>query len=272
MSKNSVFVEGKKYKRREEDKAMKRKDRSGRPIRGNDKCFMENKEFKKLHSSVSLFYVNTFVELRRAFKQIAGDRLRVCATRCRQYSKFADADIDAICTHLRNLGYNGHVLRFVRCTLDNFNDVERCHYKSVCESSAFRGRKKEWRQAVEDIRTTYKQDIKRYVQKLQEEPPVHFTDDMRQQYQETRLRYQAFGAAVQIICELYELLYIRELPNKLSKERYEFIQGTGPVISRYYTEDNDEYKRKPSMTRSRVECLGLTIALKLSLEDLGKSS
>lgn len=249
---------------------MKRKYNSGRPISGNDDCFMKNEHFKKLYDSASLLYVNSYVELRRAFKQIAGDRLRVCATRCGQYTKFTDSDIDAICAYLQNLGYDGYVERFVRCTLGHFNNIEECRYKSICESSAYRGRKKEWRHAVKDIETTYKQHMKSLVQKLQKDPPAYYTEDMRQQYQETKSRYQAFGTAIQIICKLFELLYIKELPNELSQERYAYLQGIAPVIERYYEKDNGNHKRKPSIKRSRVDCLGLTIALHLSLVELGE--
>lgn len=248
-----------------------RKNGSGRPISGSDDSFMNNEQFKKLCESVSLLYINTYVDLRRAFKQIAADRLRICATRCKQYTKFQGSDIDIICEYLLNCGYDECVVRFVRCTLDYYNDIEQCVYKSKYENVTIGPRKKEWKHAIKDIETTYRQHIKCLAQRLQETPPSYYTEDMLQRYNETALRYQAFGVAVQIVCDLFDLLYTKELPNELSLKEYEDIQGGGPVVERCYEKKEDVYMRKPSVKKPRVECLGLTMAVQISLTELGKN-
>lgn len=244
--------------------------RSGRPIRGSDGPFTDNKEFKRILENISLQYIDTYGDARRAFKQIAADRLRIAAIRCGQYVKFSSTDINSVCTYLDSCGYAPAVARFVKCVLDGYNNEELCAYRAVCRNSAYGTNKEEWVHAIKDIEFTYKRHMKNLTQKLMEKSLTTHPSDKTSLFSETVERYCSLGTAVEIICSLFELLFIRPLPVNVSPDIYAQMQKEAPRIGRQYEKKNALYKRKRGVKKPRIEYLGLTGALQISLINLVK--
>lgn len=242
--------------------------RHGRPIKGSSEAFKRNTDFFETSILLQrgLFEKDDLLCFRNSFKDMVVNRFYIVGVAKHQYQEIPVPLIREFTKMLERKGVEQKTIHNLRCMLSYWNQGDNHQGKKVkCrvpESSNAHECKMAWKRAGLDCQVACKELVKPVFKYVEKKASVEGGISYITMISDAG-DYASVESTVRIFTELFEFLYIKALPSKLSLRCIDIMPDGGAALDGVYSREGENLIIKSSKMKKAAHVIGMAAAVRL---------